>query len=455
MRERRRVRAVVVVATSIVAAGVGACTGLLGDFSDGTANATDASGGGMDQQSPDVGPADAVADAGSDAVVRNDAGDAAPVSCAMNDGGCTPVPLCTYANAAPVNTSNDDQLVVIGNTAYWTPSLEPTDGGDITIAATLSCNTTATPSTPPPAATVVFSEVDERSGSGVSASFADWVPAGVITGDSTQAYWLVYYSHGTSNIIFRAVSQIDWSAAGGIAPDGGTPFDTASTITTGFGDPTSTQGLYFYTPNGPTLFRGGIGAQAATCIDRTDAGTVDDGIGSNNVVLIADDSNGVLMTAQVSSGGCTTPTTIATGTRNEDSLAISHDGAVFATEIGGDIYICSTATGCSASLPATALISSVAASTGEGSTGGTNNTYGMAFDEGTAAGGDLNLYWIGSSATGGLVRCAVKMTNGVGSCTSRTVLVPSSTGLQPTSSLAVDSTYVYYLQAGTLFRVTK
>ena len=116
---------------------------------------------------------------------------------------------------------------------------------------------------------------------------------------------------------------------------------------------------------------------------------------------------------------------------SETAIAVAPTGTVFAFENGTNIYLC-PATGCTAAELSTPYASNV----------GTINRNGLVFDGSSPP----NLYWVG---TPGLSRCPAVAAGG--SCTP-TVLVP---GLSATSGIALDSTYVYYLQGMVLYRVAK
>ncbi len=329
----------------------------------------------------------------------NAAGTACATSCTTNatcsagtycssSGQCvaqTATAVCSYTSpdGSPVNTDNSSLLYVVGTMAYWFPNLEPTSG-TASPAGAIQCNVSASGSS---AGTVL--SVSGSNGSKIVPNH--WSSSGPLMRDKVSPYWLLEdIGEGGLNRQY-----IHWPNSG-IYPDGGVPTPNNAAVTFGFGDPTSTLGLYGVT--GPSLYALGSGGCSASFNDDFDAGdeagvgaSFIDGAAANGTVLLVDTTRGAVIAL---TGSCAKATTVMTGigASTEHAIAITGDGSKLALANGTstvNIYLCST-TGCGAVGSAPVLAANQ----------GTILPFGMTFDSASPP----NLYWVGSA--GGLTRAS-------------------------------------------------
>jgi hypothetical protein len=178
-----------------------------------------------------------------------------------------------------------------------------------------------------------------------------------------------------------------------------------------------------------TAIDGGVTATASPCL--TVSGSLDDGAAGGGMAVAVDGTQGVIVGAAVAGGACGPQKELASGVTAENAVAVAPNGSLFAFVNGTSVYLCPTS-GCTAAELATPL------SSGQS----TIAQYGLVFDSQATP----NLYWVGAA---GLSRCSAVVT---GAACTPTVLVP---GAAPTSGIAVDATYVYYLEGMVLYRVPK
>jgi hypothetical protein len=225
--------------------------------------------------------------------------------------------------------------------------------------------------------------------------------------------------HGTSLVLVPNGTSL------GSSPPGTTLVADVATASGIFALVTPTMNIFSFA----TPIDGGVTATPTTCINVS--GTLGDGAAGGGMAVAVDTAQGVIVGATAANGACGTQKELATGVTAESAVAVSQSGSLFAFSNGTGVYLCPT-TGCSAAELSTPLSSAQ----------GTLARFGLVFD----AQATPNLYWVGAA---GLSRCA-SVAPGV-PCTP-TVLVP---GVAPTSGIAVDATYVYYLEGMVLYRVAK
>jgi hypothetical protein len=192
--------------------------------------------------------------------------------------------------------------------------------------------------------------------------------------------------------------------------------------TSGYVFAPTTSGVRFSVPAVPDG-DGGL-PSSVPCVPTTDAiGPMAAGGGR---VVYFDTVTGKLMSAEVlSPTSCSAPATVASSLSNVGGIATGGDWVVFAAN--GNVYSCSSVSGCGQSL------SPIAQSEG--------SVPSIALDGNGASG---TAYWVGAN---GLVRCAATGCGGKPTVLTNTAL--------PTSGLAVDGSNVYYLQDTTLFSLPK
>jgi len=170
------------------------------------------------------------------------------------------------------------------------------------------------------------------------------------------------------------------------------------------------------------------GVPAHTCLSVGTSAVITSASAGGGKLFVASSAAGTVVGATVTGTTCTTATTLASGLSMPGAVAT--DGTTVAFADASGVYACNAALGCVPEATPTPLV------TGQGTVSG------IVMD--TAA--TPNLYWIGSS---GLVTCSSEASQCKGKAT---VLVPNAT---PTSALAVDATYVYYVQGNVLSRVAR
>ena len=170
------------------------------------------------------------------------------------------------------------------------------------------------------------------------------------------------------------------------------------------------------------------GAPSYTCLSTSGMAPISHAVAGGGKIFAASSSAGTIVGSTLTGTVCSTAATLATGLMMPGALATDGTTVAFADAKG--VYACNASLGCIPQMAPTPLV------TGQGTVSG------IVMDSASPP----NLYWIGSS---GLVTCSSSpsVCNG----TPR-VLIPNAT---PTAALAVDASYVYYVQGNTLDRVAK
>jgi hypothetical protein len=170
------------------------------------------------------------------------------------------------------------------------------------------------------------------------------------------------------------------------------------------------------------------GVPSYTCVSAGSTAPISNAAVGGGKVFAASSSAGTVVGSTLTGTVCSTPENVATGLTMPGALVTDGTTVAFADAKG--VYACNASLGC---IPASAPAPLVA---------GQGTVSGIVMDTASPP----NLYWIGSS---GLVTCSSSpsVCNGT-----PTVLIPNAT---PTAALAVDATYVYYVQGNTLYRVAK
>jgi hypothetical protein len=174
---------------------------------------------------------------------------------------------------------------------------------------------------------------------------------------------------------------------------------------------------------------GDAGVPSRTCLSTTvTTANITNATAGGGKLFVASTAANTIVGTTVTGTACSTVTTLASGLDGPGALAT--DGSTVAFADANGIYACNAGLGCIPEASPTPLV------TGQGP------VTGIVLDTATPP----NLYWIGTS---GLVTCS----SDASQCKGKpTVLIPNAT---PTSALAVDATYVYYVQGNVLNCVAK
>jgi hypothetical protein len=438
------------------------CTTLLGDFQDG--NATSNKDGGGDATTGDDGSVDARMDTVSP--------EAAPT--------CTPGGACSTECASGVNACSDGGLVC--HTTANSP-----DGTQCGTGSTGMC-TSGVCTCPTGQAfcssTCVATANDDSNcgfcghtcGAGSTCSTGFCTPVSVCTGAGSGPMWAV----GTNLVLieFNALDLCDLTATGAAAtqyyrdPLNGLSFTslsgdstiayfTSHDVTVDTNSLLSTDGTEantFDVEGYPSVYAstyvttttdsktGSVFTALQTSVElqelsqATDAGipsrTCIDNIGSlrgiaaaGGDVFVADGTGNEIITATATSDtSCSSSTITAEGLSSPGELAT--DGTIIAFADSNGIYSCTASLGCIPRMSPTPLV------TGQGA------ITQIAIDQVTPP----NLYWIGPM---GIATCSSSATI----CDNKpNVLIPNASDAD---AVMVDSTYVYYLEGGILYKVAK
>jgi hypothetical protein len=299
-------------------------------------------------------------------------------------------------------------------------------------AAVYGCPLPQVAPSPPPAPAVVLPAGGAGGCLGASYQYSE------VVSDPSQAY------------VLAQPGLVVNPCYGWIVPlSGGAPYPIPSLTTSLVSDRASPLTLFSLSPTAMyllALHRQGMGASSEDifCITPPASGTLSAGAAFGGNAVAVDASSGVILGATVTAGACTTPAVLATNVTAVVAVAVGYSriesAGLFAFNSGQNLYVCKT-TGCAASYASAPLVVGQAPTPPTPPTPPTASD-GLVFDTSPAP----NLYWV---APQGLSRCSA-VTSG-STCTPQ-LLVP---GVRPTTGLAVDGTYVYYLQGMQLYRVPK
>jgi hypothetical protein len=333
-----------------------------------------------------------------------------------------PQTMCDGSSLGANNTSNTARLALSRTGGL---SADFAAGGSV-----YRCSLPDTATTSPAPLTIELTG-STQSCSGVPEQYVE------VVSDPSQAYVLV-----------TATSQPPpWCSIYGfldtVPASGESPYFLPASTTSLLSDPATSLTLFAFSPTVLSylrLSRSGTGSSTGfvSCLSPasdTSTDALSDAAAFHGTVVAVDPQSGVILGATFANSACTTQQELATNVNDVHAVAVGYSSVqtsgMFAFENGSDLYLCSSA-GCGATDLSTPFASG----------GGTIAPGGLVFDSSPAP----NLYWVTEQ---GLFRCAGVAPGGT--CTP-TLLVP---GLQPTSGLAVDDTYVYYLQGMVLYRLPK